>query len=194
MFELHARRSLIASRRERRVRSRAGRAVWVLSALLLGLSASPEAVRAQPAPPPAPPGPSSKPKPDEQKTAFAAEVSVLHATNAKKGIDARIGPMPELAKPPFSTYDSYELIERKRLPLDKQAPQTLKLPNGRTLETRLREIVTPDSVTLVASINQPNGKEFLPLLEVKAKVNQSFIVAGQNYKGGMLVLVIKLVK
>jgi hypothetical protein len=58
----------------------------------------------------------------------------------------------------------------------------------------LREIVTPESVTLVASINQPNGKEFLPLLEVKAKVNQSFIVAGQNYKGGMLVLVIKLVK
>lgn len=125
---------------------------------------------------------------------FSAEVLVLHATNSKKGIDARIGTMPELGKPPFSSYDSYELLERSKLPLDKQSPKTLKLPNGRVLETRLLEILSHDLVRLSASINQPGGKEFLPLLEVKAKLGQAFIVAGQRYKQGILVLVIRVSK
>ncbi|MGC4092422.1 MAG: hypothetical protein QM756_32005 [Polyangiaceae bacterium] len=62
--------------------------------------------------------------------AFAAEVLVLHATNSQKGIDPRIGAMPELKKPPFSSYDSYELLDRARLPLEPKLPKTLKLPNG----------------------------------------------------------------
>jgi hypothetical protein len=32
------------------------------------------------------------------------------------------------------------------------------------------------------------------LLEVKAKVGQAFIVAGQSYKGGILVLVVRVLK
>ncbi|HEY8947076.1 MAG TPA: hypothetical protein VIM73_22685 [Polyangiaceae bacterium] len=125
---------------------------------------------------------------------FFAEVMVLHATNSKKGIDPRIGPMPELGKPPFSSYDSYVLLERARLPLGKETPGSLKLPNGRTLRTRLLEVLGADTVRLSANINQPNGKEFLPLLEVKAKLGQAFIVAGQSYKNGILVLVIRVVK
>jgi len=136
----------------------------------------------------------SKEKKPQVEGVFAAEVMVLHATNSKKGIDARIGSMPELGKPPFSSYDSYELLDRTRLALDKQAPKTLKLPNGRVLETRLLEILSQDSVRLSASINQPGGKEFLPLLEVKAKLGQAFIVAGQRYKQGILVLVIRVAK
>lgn len=136
----------------------------------------------------------AKEKKPQVEATFTAEVLVLHATNSKKGIDARIGTMPELGKPPFSSYDSYELLERSKLPLDKQSPKTLKLPNGRVLETRLLEILSPDLVRLSASINQPGGKEFLPLLEVKAKVGQAFIVAGQRYKQGILVLVIRVTK
>jgi hypothetical protein len=135
-----------------------------------------------------------KEKKSQVEASFSAEVLVLHATNSKKGIDARIGAMPELGKPPFSSYDSYELLERSKLPLDKQSPKTLKLPNGRVLETRLLEILSQDLVRLSASINQPGGKEFLPLLEVKAKVGQAFIVAGQRYKQGILVLVIRVTK
>ncbi|HET9931455.1 MAG TPA: hypothetical protein VFQ35_12230 [Polyangiaceae bacterium] len=123
---------------------------------------------------------------------FAAEVLVLHATNTQKGIDARIGAMPELKKPPFSSYDSYELLDRARLTLDRQSPKTLKLANGRVLETRLVEVLGKELVRLSASINQPGGKEFLPLLEVKAKVGQAFIVAGQRYKQGILVLVLRV--
>jgi hypothetical protein len=138
-----------------------------------------------------PPAASSKPEAEE---AFGAEVLILHATNDKKGIDPRIGKLPELGKAPFSTYDSYELVDRARLPLKKDDPQNLKLPNGRTLQVRLLDVPQKDSVRLSASINRPNGKEFLPLLEVKASRGQAFIVAGQSYKKGILVLVIRVVK
>ena len=60
-----------------------------------------------------PPPPAASVKPIEDT--FAAEVLILHATNEKKGIDPRIGKLPELAKAPFSTYDSYELVDRARL-------------------------------------------------------------------------------
>jgi hypothetical protein len=62
------------------------------------------------------------------------------------------------------------------------------------LETRLEEILADGSSRLVASINRPGGKDFLPMLEVKARPGQSFIVAGQSYKRGILVLVIKVVR
>jgi hypothetical protein len=136
----------------------------------------------------------SAPHKPEAVQALSAEVLILHATNEKKGIDARIGKLPELGKAPFSNYDSYQVLDRARLPLQKDAPQNLKLPNGRTLQVGLLEEAQRDSVRLSASINRPNGKEFLPLLEVKAHVGQAFIVAGQSYKKGILVLVIRVVK
>ena len=102
--------------------------------------------------------------------------------------------MPELKKPPFSSYDSYELLSKTRLPLSKD-DKTMNLPNGRVLKTKLLEVM-PDKehLRISASINQPRGKTFLPLLEVKAKVGQSFIVAGQSYRRGILVLVFRVVK
>ncbi len=133
-------------------------------------------------------------RPADTEQVLSAEVLILHATNEKKGIDPRIGNLPELAKSPFSDYDSYQLLDRARLPLKKAEPQNLKLPNGRTLQVGLLEAREHDSVRLTASINRPNGKEFLPLLEVKAHVGQAFIVAGQSYKKGILVLVIRVVK
>lgn len=161
---------------------------WAAAFALVALLTGPSAALADPA------GDPGKSKRIDESAPFFAEVTVLHATQAKKGIDPRIGPMPELEKPPFSSYDSYALLERTRLPLDKASPRTLKLPNGRLLETRLLEVLAKDAVRLSASINQPNGKEFLPLLEVKAKLGQPFIVAGQSYKQGILVLVIRAVK
>jgi hypothetical protein len=125
---------------------------------------------------------------------LSAEVLILHATNEKKGIDPRIGKLPELEKTPFSNYDSYQVLDRARLPLKKDYPQNLKLPNGRTLQVGLLDEPQHDLVRLTASINRPSGKEFLPLLEVKAHVGQAFIVAGQSYKKGILVLVIRVVK
>jgi hypothetical protein len=135
-----------------------------------------------------PPAPKQKPP---EPAEFYADIMVLHATNAKKGVDPRIGSMPELDKPPFSSYDSYELLDRQKLALEREAPRTLKLPNSRILRTQLVQVLSKDTVRLSASINQPNGKEFLPLLEVKAKLGQAFIVAGQSHRQGILVLVIR---
>jgi hypothetical protein len=143
---------------------------------------------------PAPRAASTASERSEPAAAYFAEILVLHATNEKKGIDRRIGDMKELTKPPFSSYDSYALVDRAKLPLEKGAPKALVLPNGRVLETKLVEIMTRETVRLSASINQPGGKNFLPLLEVKAKLGQPFIVAGQSYKNGILVLVIRVVR
>lgn len=140
----------------------------------------------------APPAPRVPPPPPPQQP-FAVELLVLHATNTKRGIDPRLKDLPELSEPPFSSYDSYALLERARVPLEQATPKPRRLPNGRMLAVRLVE-AGADFVRLAASINQPGGKDFLPLLEVKAKVGERFIVAGQSYKSGILVLVFKVVK
>jgi hypothetical protein len=141
-----------------------------------------------------------KPKPDRNRPSaqsYSAEVLILHATRGKKPppkpwIDPRIGRLPELEKEPFSRYDRYDLIDKAQLPLLKEDPKTLTLPDGRVLKTALVEVLPHDQLRLRASIKKPGGKDFLPLLEVKAKTGQPFIVAGQNYKGGILVLVIRV--
>ena len=120
-----------------------------------------------------------------------ADILVLHATNSKKGIDPRIGAMPELSKPPFSAYSTYSLLKRARLPLKKSHRQQVDLPNGTGLRIELRERLGDDLVRLAAAITRPKGEEVLPLLEVKARVAQRFVVAGQSYKKGILVLVIR---
>ncbi|HEY6723163.1 MAG TPA: hypothetical protein VI197_04000 [Polyangiaceae bacterium] len=125
---------------------------------------------------------------------YSIELVVLHATNSGTGIDKRVGDMPELKKPPFSAYDSYELLAKKRLPLVKGEPQTYQLPNDRILKTDLKEDPKAETFKISASINQPQGKAFLPLLEVKAGLGQLFFVAGQTYKAGILVLVLRVVK
>ncbi len=162
----------------------------LLMSLLLAVPA--QALPSQPAPLGSG-APSKGEKPPEQSP-FFADVMVLHATNSKKGVDARIGDMPELAKPPFSSYDSYALLDRKRLPLEQKASSTLTLPNGRVLRTQLLQVLSKDTLKFSASINQPSGKEFLPLLEVRAKLDEKFIVAGQSHKHGILVLVIRVVR
>ncbi|MEZ4227588.1 MAG: hypothetical protein R3B89_00400 [Polyangiaceae bacterium] len=131
---------------------------------------------------------------EQSKAKYAAEVLVLHATNSGKGIDKRIGEMPQLRKPPFSSYDSYELLVKQTLPLVKGHPETMELPNKRVLRTELLKTLPKGYLKLSAAINQPGGKDFLPLLEVKAKAGQAFIVAGQSYKGGILVLVIRVIE
>jgi hypothetical protein len=129
-----------------------------------------------------------------EKRETVVEVSVLHGTRERRDNDPRIGPMPELREGPFANYSSYALLSRVSLTLPRGGKRQLKLPNGRVLETRLEEVLADGSSRLVASINRPGGKDFLPMLEVKARPGQSFIVAGQSYKRGILVLVIKVVR
>jgi hypothetical protein len=121
------------------------------------------------------------------------EVSVLHGRHDKASADTKSFEMPELREGPFAKYARYELLSRVSLPLTRGGKRQLRLPNGRTLEARLDALLPDGSLRLVASINRPDGKELLPLLEVKARAGQSFIVAGQSYRRGILVLVFKVV-
>ncbi len=128
----------------------------------------------------------------------SAEVIILHATNDGTGIDPKIGKMPALSQPPFSSYNSYKLLERVKLPLSKGKSSTTKLPTGRDLMVSLKDVLAAKKkgeavrYVVTASIQKPDGNSFLPLLEVNAKAGEPFFVAGQKYKGGILVIGVKV--
>ena len=128
----------------------------------------------------------------------SVEIVILHATNDGSGIDPKIGKMPALAQPPFSSYNSYKLLDRLKLPLAKGKSTTTKLPTGRDLMVSLKDIIEPKKkddprrYVVTASIQKPDGNTFLPLLEVNAKPGEPFFVAGQTYKGGTVVIGIKV--
>jgi len=137
----------------------------------------------------------AKPQADApEKLETVVEVSVLHGTHEQRESDPRIGNMAELREGPFARYASYQLLSRTQLSLSRGGKRQLKLPNGRLLEARLEDKLSDGSSRLVASINRPDAKDFLPLLEVKARPGQAFIVAGQSYKHGILVLVFKVLR
>jgi hypothetical protein len=138
------------------------------------------------------------PPPKNTQALTKLSVLLLHATNDGTGIDPALGKMPELRRPPFSSYNSYKLLERAEFPLAKGASRTTNLPTGRQLKISLKNIIEPlkkgdpKRYVVTASIQKPDGDTFLPLLEVNAKAGENFFVAGQNYKGGSLVIGIKV--
>jgi|ERR1700722_19505326 hypothetical protein len=123
-----------------------------------------------------------------------AEIMVLHATMAPGpgSIDPAIGRMPQLQKPPFSVFNTYRLLDKKIIPLEvgKTGPYTL--PNGRVLQVTFANPTLDKRFHIQVAINQPGGHAYLKLLEVTAGANETFFVAGQPYKGGVLVLGITL--
>ena len=170
--------------------------------LVLALSVTTFALDVHADGPSEPPGPTQgQPEPahpDESKAKYSVEVMVVHATRIKDKkpgqepiIDARIGKLPQLLEEPFSLYDRFDWLDEQTLPLKKGDPQSVNLPNERVLQLALIEELV-DKVRFSASINRPGGKDFLPLLSVKAQPGKVFIVAGQKYKNGILVLVLRV--
>lgn len=139
----------------------------------------------------------AQPKP-AVPTSISSDVIVLHGTNDSSGIDPKIGKIAALGKPPFSAYNSYKLLDRTKLGLLRGKASTIKLPTDRDLSVMFKDVVDPKKsgeprrYLITTSIQKPGGNSFLPLLEVNAKAGEWFFVAGQNYKGGMLVLGIKV--
>lgn len=144
------------------------------------------------------PAPAQTATPAPAAACAKMEVVVLHATNDGTGIDAKIGKIPELSKPPFSSYNSYKQLDRPKLNVCQGKQVSTKLPNGRDMAVDLKKIIAPakkgDPTRYVVStsIQKPGGNTFLPLLEVNAKADEWFFVAGQTYKGGILVIGIKV--
>lgn len=166
----------------------------------LGLAAqAASAGAASPDASPPPGSPAHAPAPAQTPATSAnMEVILLHGTNDGSGIDPRIGKIPELSKPPFSSYNSYKLLDRPKVTVQKGKESKIKLPNDREMAIALKDIIAPKKKGEVTrylvstSIQKPGGNTFLPLLEVNAKAGEWFFVAGQTYKGGTLVIGIKV--
>jgi hypothetical protein len=134
---------------------------------------------------------------DAKDAAVSAEVIVLAATNDGSGLDPKIGKMPELLKPPLSSYNSYKLLDRSKVSLVKGTTTTTRLPNTRDLKITLKEEVPakdgePAKYVITASIQKADGNAFLPKVEVTAKPGETFFVAGQKHGDGVLVIGIKV--
>lgn len=140
-----------------------------------------------------------KPAPTAAPSAsVSAEIIVLHGTNAGTGIDPKIGNIPALSKPPFSSYNSYKLLDRSSRALQKGKSATFKLPTSRDLQVLFKDLVPPSKqgeptrYVISASIQKANGQAYLPNVEVSAKQGEWFFVGGQSYNGGSLVIGIKV--
>ncbi len=142
--------------------------------------------------------PAQSPTPAPAPAAISSEVMILHATNDNSGIDPNIGNIPALSKPPFSSYNSYKLLDRTTMPLTRGVAAPLKLPTGRELRLVYKDVIQPQKqgdpprYVITATIEAATGKSFLPLVEVNAKPGEVFWVGGQEYKGGSLFIGIKV--
>lgn len=127
-----------------------------------------------------------------------SEVMVLHATNDSSGIDPKLHKMAALSKPPFSAYNSYKILAHSAQPLARGMGSLFNLPTGRQLQLVYKDVVQPARAgagpryVVAASIQSPNGRTFLPLVEVKANPGEWFWVGGQSYQGGSLFIGIKI--
>jgi hypothetical protein len=149
------------------------------AAVLCGATALADAV-------PPPPG-----KPAPAALIVNAEVVVLHATSVPGPGSVPPG-MPQLTKPPFSVFNTYKILDKKIIPLQAGGMGPFTLPNSRVLQVTFVNQTPEKRFHIRVAINQPGGNAYLKLLEVTAGENETFFVAGQPYKDGVLVLGITL--
>lgn len=167
----------------------------VLAISLIGLRHS----SAQPAPTTsASASASAPPAPSPVVSAVDAEILILHANNSGRGIDPKVRDLPQLKKPPFSSYNSYRVLGQSRVSLPLGRPIDTQLPNNGTFRISFKEALAPARFKLATTILQPDGKPFLPLLEVALPYNEFFFVGAQSYtdnkQEGKLVLAVRLLK
>jgi hypothetical protein len=120
------------------------------------------------------------------------EVLVVLASEQAGEVDPELAALPALKMPPFSAFKSMKVLTRTDIKLKQGQPFTVSLPNGRHLMLTLTERMADGRSRVQLSINKPNEKDYLPLLEVKAKAGEPFFVAGQSYEGGTLVIGVRV--
>jgi hypothetical protein len=118
-----------------------------------------------------------------------AEVMVIHATKCeKKSVDPQIGDTP-----PALGYDCLKLVEKKTLTLALNQASSTPLPNGRTFQL-LHSAKVANRFKVTASISPADGGAgFTKLADITADANKPFNVGGFSYKGGVLVLTVRIV-
>ncbi len=110
------------------------------------------------------------------------EVMTIQASNLGKGIDKRLKKHAATFKqPPFSAYNTYELVHRQTYKMPQSAPVTLRLPESLGGSLRLNKVVA-DQLDLTLSLAR-KGKSPVNI-QGKANFGAPFFAAGfKNPKG-----------
>ncbi len=120
------------------------------------------------------------------------EVFVILASEAAGEIAPELASMPALRQPPFNAFHSMRLLARPTVRLTMGEPETIPLPNGRILQLVVEERTAEGRYRVRVSINRPEQRDYLPLLEIVAPPGDPFFLAGQSFMGGTLVLGVRL--
>lgn len=123
-----------------------------------------------------------------------AEVFVVLASEKAGEIAPALANIKALRQPPFSSFRTMEVLQKSNVEVKKGDPVTVTLPNGRRLMLKLQQQMPDGRSKVQLSINRPNEKDYLPLLEVIAKQGEPFFVAGQKFQGGTLVIGVRIGK
>jgi hypothetical protein len=124
--------------------------------------------------------------------ALAAEVLVLWAGEGEGTIDPSLSHLRALKHPPFNVFKSIKIMSRSAVKLVADQPVEVDLPNGRKVHLTLLQLLPDGRAKLAVSINRPNQKDYLPLLQVIASSGEPFFVAGQKFEGGTLVIGVRV--
>ncbi len=116
-------------------------------------------------------------------TSANAEVSIIHATEGPtKFIDPQLGNVPQLEQLPFK-YNNFRLLDKRPLVLQKgSAAPEIKLVNGGSLVLTLTDVKDGRFHVNLNLAKGGSGMNFV------ASNGVPFFVAGQPYKGGVLVI------
>jgi len=148
---------------------------WVAATVLCGLWAA-TAVRAD----------------DKPNAPLLGEVLVLLASESEGPIEPSLSHLRALKHPPFNGFKSMKIMSRSGVQLIEDRPVEVDLPNGRKVHLTLLGRLPDGRAKVQVSINRPNEKDYLPLLQVKASYGEHFFVAGQKFEGGTLVIGVRV--
>ncbi len=117
-----------------------------------------------------------------------AEVLVILAKEEAGTIDPELKKLAALKRAPFNAFRSMTIHSKPKLNLTIGKDAFVNLPNGRKVMLTLIRVMPDGRYRVKVSINRPEEKDYLPLLQVVASPGDPFFVAGQSYKGGTLVV------
>jgi hypothetical protein len=129
--------------------------------------------------------------PNEGKP-LLGEVLVVLASEAEGTIDPSLSHLRALKHPPFNGFKSMKIMSRQSVALVTDEPVAIELPKRRWLVLTLVSRLADGRAKVQLSINKPNQKDYLPLLNVIISAGEPFFVAGQKFEGGTLVVGVRL--
>ena len=121
-----------------------------------------------------------------------AELLIILASEKAGSVDPALSAIPALSKAPFTTFKSMTILSRPTLHLKIGRASEHGLPNGRKISLVVKEKRKDGRYQLSLSVNKPNQKDYLPLLQVAAAPGDYFFVVGQAYKDGTLIIGVRV--